>query len=284
VLVGVTGSGENTDALRFAVEEARRRGCGITLVHAVSPVLPPPPPSILVTDDTWAATGEAIVDGVRRELDELLAGLPAGQEPPVTGVARLGSPGTVFGELGADACLVVMQRRSRSRLSRVVSGSAMAAVASQARCPVVSVPATTAEREPTGMVCAGVHGDGGPVPVLEAAFAEASARQCALRLLHGWRLDTAYDDILARTAEWTARDEAAITTAASDLAAKYPEVQLHVDVRHDWPAAVLAEAGEAADLLVVGRHAGLAHLPHRLGSLARTALAHATCPVMVVPV
>jgi nucleotide-binding universal stress UspA family protein len=120
--------------------------------------------------------------------------------------------------------------------------------------------------------------------VLEAAFAEASVRSSALRLVHGWRLAPAYDDLFPDVAAWTARDEAAIMAAASDLAAKYPDVPLHVDVRHDWPADTLVRAGNDSDLLVVGRHDGLRVLPHRLGSLARTATAHASCPVMVVPV
>jgi nucleotide-binding universal stress UspA family protein len=83
---------------------------------------------------------------------------------------------------------------------------------------------------------------------------------------------------------WTARDKSAITAATSDLATKYPDVRLRIEVRHDWPADVLAHAGRGADLLVVGRHAGLPLLPHRLGSLARAAATHAPCPVMVVPV
>jgi nucleotide-binding universal stress UspA family protein len=284
VLVGVTGSGENTDALRFAVGAARTRGCGVTLVHAVHPVLMPPPPSVLITDDTWTSVGRTIVEKVRPEVDRLLEELPAGAEVPVSTVVRQGGPGLVLGDLSKDACLVVLQRRDLSRLHRVVSGSAVAAVAAHARCPVVSVPSGAGDREPTGLVTAGVHGDGGPPEVLEAAFAEASARSCGLRLLHGWRLEQAYDHILSDVPAWTARDEATITVAARDLAAKYPEVQLHIDVRHDWPADVLAHAGAASDLLVVGRHSGLPLMPHRLGSLARTAVAHAPCPVMVVPV
>jgi nucleotide-binding universal stress UspA family protein len=284
VLVGVTGSGENTDALRFAVEAARTHRCGITVVHAVNPMLAPPPPSVLITADTWTSVGQTIVDDARRELESLLAELPSDVDVPVATVVRHGPPGSVLGDLSKDAHLVVMQRRDVSRLRRLVSGSAVAAVAAHAHCPVVSVPAGRGTAERHGLVTAGVHGDGGPVAVLEAAFAEAAARSCSLRLLHGWRLEPAYDDILSDVTAWTARDEAAIRAAASDLAAKYPDVPLHVDVRHDWPADVLAHAGTGNDLLVVGRHSGLPILPHRLGALARTAVAHATCPVMVVPV
>jgi nucleotide-binding universal stress UspA family protein len=214
----------------------------------------------------------------------MLETLPGDVDVPVTTLVQQGGPGQVLGELSKEECLVVMQRRDRSRLHRLVSGSAVSAVAAHAHCPVVSVPAGQSDRPATGVVTAGVHSDGGPAEVLEAAFVEASARSSSLRLLHGWRLEPAYDDLVSDADAWTARDEASITSAASDLAAKYPEVQLHLDVRHDWPADVLAQAANDSDLLVVGRHDGLRILPHRLGSVARTAIAHATCPVMVVPV
>jgi len=279
VLVGVTGEGENTNALRFAVDEARNAGCGVTLVHAVNPMLPPPPPSVMVTDDTWGSVGVNIVRAAHGEL----AGMVGEDDLPVATVVRHGDPGSVFAALSDEARLIVLQHRDMSRMHRVVSGSTVTAVAAHAHCPVVSVPATSIDPPDTGVVTAGVRGDGGPGPVLETAFSEAASRGWALRLLHGWRLPMAYDDLLADDEHWLRQDEAAINAAAADLRSKYPDVEVRVEVRHDWPADVLAGAATDSHLLVVGRHDGLPVLPVRLGSLARTAIAHARCPVMVVP-
>ncbi len=260
------------------------RGCGVTLVHSVHPPLPPPPPSILMTDEDWTAVGATIVSGVHQELEGLLDETTAPDEIPVATVVRHGPPGPVLGEMSEDACLVVLQHRSMTRLRRIVSGSTVASVAAHAHCPVVSVPAVPADRQPTGAVCAAVLGDGGPTQVLEAAFAEASARGATLTLLHGWRLESGYDDMVTDRSAWSRRDEAAIAAGAAELVTKYPEVPMRIDVRHEWPAELLAHAGLSADLLVVGRHGGLPGLPHRLGSLARTAVSHSMCPVVVVPV
>jgi nucleotide-binding universal stress UspA family protein len=120
--------------------------------------------------------------------------------------------------------------------------------------------------------------------VLETAFTEAAARGSSLRVLHAWRLATEYDDILADDPRWVAEVEADINTATEDFRAKFADVTVHVDVRHELTADALVEAACGSDLLVIGRHSGLPLLPTRVGSLARSVAAHAPCPVMIVPV
>lgn len=279
VLVGVTGEGENTDALRFAISEARTLGVGLLLVHAAGSQLPPPPPSILITESTWSEVGTLVVDAVRDELESLLED----EDLPVGTVVRHGEPRRVFAEMSEDASMVVLQHRDLSRLHRIVTGSTVAAVATRAHCPVVSVPPARREGSGAGVISVGVHADGGPSAVVETAFATAALHRSSLRLVHAWRLATAYDDLLGDADRWTAQHEATITAAAAELRAKYPDVAVHVHIRHDWPGDVLVSASQDSDLLVVGRHDGVPAKPARLGSLARALVAHADCPVMVVP-
>jgi len=279
ILVGVTGQGENTDALSFAISEARTLGCGLTLVHAVHPLLPPPPPSILMTDDTWSDVGRSIIDEVHQEVVRLLGETPL----PVATVLQHGDPGRVFAELSTEARMVVLQRRDLSRVHRIVTGSTVASVATHAHCPVVSVPARGDSGRAPGVITVGVRGDGGPREVLEAGFAEASARGCRLAVVHAWRLEAAYDDILADEARWKAQDEAHIVPAIDDLRTKYPDVVVRIDVRHHWPADALVHAAKGSEMVIIGRHDGLSVLPGRLGHLTRAVIAHARCPVMVVP-
>jgi nucleotide-binding universal stress UspA family protein len=274
VIVGVTGSHENTDALQYAIAEARQSNRGITLVHAVTPVLPPPPMGVLITDDAWLELGEGIVARARDEMEQL------GDLPSVATVVREGHPAVVFCELSKGAAKVVLQHQDLSRLHRIVTGSTVASVAAHAHCPVVSVPAGFSTRTPTGTIAVGVRGDGGPRQVLEAAFAEAAARGSSLRVAHGWKVPAAYDDLRA---QWSAEDDAHITSAMTDLRERHPDVDVRVDVHNEWPPEVLADVANSSDLLVVGRHSGMSMLPPRLGSLARAAVAHATCPVMIVP-
>lgn len=280
ILVGVTGAGENTDALNFALSQARTLGVGITLVHALHPTLPPPPPSVLITGDDWRDLGGRILAEAREELEQLLDG----ESLSVSKVVRHGHPGAVFADLSKDASMIVLQHRDLSRLHRIVTGSTVASVASHAHCPVVSVSPGRGDRSVTTRITAGLHGDGGPREVLEAAFATASNQRCSLRLIHAWHLARAYDDVVTDHAGWIADDKARITAEATEVATKYPKVTVEIDVRHDWPVDVLINAAEKADLLVVGRHGGLTLTPPRLGSITRTVVAHAASPVMIVPV
>ncbi len=281
ILVGVTGAGENTAALRFALEEARTSRLGVTLVHAVNPSVPPPPPTVLITDDTWLDVGADIVEGVRREAQCLLRE-EGGRPVTVTTLVQAGSASATMSELSRRSDLIVLQHRDLSRVHRLVTGSTVASVAAHARCPVVSVPAA-ASRAAHGVVTAGVEQDGSPREVLEAAFARASAHGAALRLIYAWRMASAYDEIFAEEARWNRESEALVHAAAAELQDKYPEVPVSVEVRHDAPADALADAAVTSDLLVVGRHSGHLGLPARLGFLARAMVTHAQCPVLVVP-
>ena len=61
-------------------------------------------------------------------------------------------------------------------------------------------------------------------------------------------------------------------------------VDVEVEVRHQWPADVLVDDSRNASLVVIGRRGVHGWVPEHLGSLARTVLRAARCPVMVVPV
>lgn len=274
ILVGVTGKGENTAALKFAARQAAAQHAGVTLVHAVPPVLP----SMFVTDDSWEYLARTVVADVEEEFRAM-----TGDTIPVDTVGVEGSPGQVFRDSSKDASLVVLQHRDTSRLYRITTGSTLNAVATHAHCPVVSVPAAAATAE-RGVVTAGVHEDGGPGEVLEEAFAQASLYGRSLRVVHAYRLPAAYDDLLMHDARWRNEAHAALTAAVDALRARHPDVDVEVGIRHDWPADVLAERARGSDLLVVGRHGKHRLAPTRLGKLTRSLLSHAECPVMVVPI
>ena len=58
---------------------------------------------------------------------------------------------------------------------------------------------------------------------------------------------------------------------------------VHRHVREGHPAAVLVDAAESADLLVVGSRGPGGFAGLLLGSVSRHVVAHAACPVVVVP-
>jgi nucleotide-binding universal stress UspA family protein len=278
IVVGVTGAGENDDALRYAADVAASTGRTVTLVHVSSPVLPPVPTSTRLPREAWDERGADVVEAVRADFVRI-----AGDAVPVHVAVEVGEPGWVLGERSADASLVVLQHRGLNNLARIFTGSTVATAAGQAQCPVVSVPAGRTPRE-NGLLVVGVLEDGGPREVVEAAAHEADRRHAGLRLLHAWRLAPDYDDLLVNDEKWVALLQRSVRTQAGELAVKYPEVPMDVEVRHHWPADALVAASKEADLLVIGRHQGRRLVPPRLGGTGRAVVQHAECPVMIVPV
>jgi nucleotide-binding universal stress UspA family protein len=281
VLVGVTGPGENTAALRYAVGEARSHRRPLLLVHAIHEAFPPPPPTMLVEPVPWQQVGNAVMAEVRDELEDLLENGAL----DVSTEVRSGPGGGVLVELSEHASVVVLQHRARSRLRRLFTGSTVIAAAADSRCPVVSVPAVWEPRTRTGRVVVGVHEDGMPEPVLAAAFAEAAAHGSSVHLVHAWEIEGAYTDLVSPPAEgWETTVRDAMDAAVRPFAEEHPSVTVELEVRRAWPAEALLDLADGADLLVVGRHGSWRHLPHRIGSIARTLVSEAPCPVMVVPV
>ena len=281
IVVGVTGPERERAALRYAAECARRDGAEVVLVHAVHPPYPAPPPSVLLTLDATSDVGPWVVQEVSREFKELTAGAVE-----FRAIWREGPPARVLAELSHDARLVVVQHRHPHGLGRLFTGSTVNGLAAHAACPVVSVPPDWTPGSAPNEVVVGVHEEGGPRQVLEAAFAWAAAIGASLRVVHAWRLDAVYDDIITRrvTAEWREEEKSLLREAVADLGQHHPDVRVELEVRHQWPSDVLVDDSQAAALGVVGRHGPRPWGPHHLGSIARTVLRESRSPVMVVPI
>jgi nucleotide-binding universal stress UspA family protein len=281
VLVGVTVAGENTAALRFAAEEAEREGRPVTLAHAVHQVMPPPPPTMLLTFQTLEEVGQRLVRDVADEFAPLNRG-----GVPVSTVVHRGHPVNVLVDLSRGGRMVVLQRRSLSKLHRVFTGSTVIGTSAHAHCPVVSVPESWTPPRSAGPVTVGVHEDGTSDAVLEAGFAEAASRDAPLHVFHAWRLADVYADLAPPPHDdaWTAQAEEALADQVAPFRLRYPQVAVATELRYQWPTDALIELSATSGLLVIGRHSTFAPLLQRIGSTARTAIGHAACPVMVVPV
>ena len=284
IVVGITGQEENSASLHWASEEARRTGRRITLVHVVTPILPPPPPSAMLASASPAPDlGRRTLVEVELELADVTRG-----EVPCDSMLVEGHPARVLVDASKNADLVVTGHRPRHGRGRIRTSSTAISVAAHAHCPAVTLPDAwqpgPAGQAP-GWVTVGVHETGAPPAVLEAAFRSASLRGAPLRLVHAWRVDSAYDDIIRRRveADWADRIEAEMMRAAEPVMTRYPEVKVDAVALHQWPADALADLAPTSDLLVVGRHGSRSWLPQRIGSIARTAIATAACPVLVVP-
>lgn len=280
VVVGVTGKSDNSAALAYAVREAKASKRPLHLLTVVQDVLPVPSPGLMAEPLPWEDIGK----GVLAEVEEELTGHDIADLEVHRSVLP-GPPNTVLTDASEKAGLIVLQHRSLSRLHRLFTGSTVVAVAANAACPVVSVPHEWTPGDRSRRVVVGVHEDGAPSDLLMAAFDAAAAHGWSVHLVHAWWLDPLYADwAQATTPALVDEVRAAVQQAVAPFAQSHPGVQVEIEVRNEPPADVLRALAEDSDLMVVGRHGSRFPLPHRIGSIARTLVSSAPCPVMVVPV
>jgi len=280
VVVGVDGSEQSDRAVHYAAEEARRRGVGMTLVHAVHETAPMAAMLPLYSVESFAEVGRRIVGDAER----LALGLQPDVEigTSVKGGSRVG----VLVDAGEHASLIVIGHRSRSLTGRVLTSSTTTGVAARAHCPVVSVPDTWVPGAQHGRVVVGVDESGASHDALDLAFREARSRGARLVVMHAWRLPTAYDDIsYSRVAveEWMGEAREEMEKTLAPFRDAYKDVEVEIDLRHEYAGPALAESTEGADLLVVGRRGHGAPMGVYLGSLARMLIREGKCPVEIAP-
>lgn len=280
VVVGVDGTDQSTRALRYAVREAQRHDCGIHIVHAVHETAPVAPMLPLVSMETFDEVGRRIVTDAARYVHGIDPSVPV-----ETSVLH-GTRTRVVADVGENARMIVLGHRDRALLGRVLTSSTTTGVGARAHCPVVSVPSTWVDGQVHGRVVVGVDGSAASKDALGLAFSAAAERGASLTVLHAWKLPSAYDDIIASRVmvdEWRRTGQTEMEQTVAPWREIYPEVDVEIDLRHQYPAPALVGATEGADLVVVGRRGHGAPLGLYLGSVARTLIREARCPVEIAP-
>jgi nucleotide-binding universal stress UspA family protein len=277
-IVVAVGSDGCDAAVAFAVAEARRIRRPLHLVH------------VLERPAAYSYVGNAgLLEAARATLDEAVAKAEDLAGHDVTVTAELVDNGWIVDELVRHtdgASMLVLQHRSLGRVNRVMVGSKVQSVAGRARVPVISVPQGWAPGEPVGVVTAAVQDATEAPDLLRAGFVEAEARGARLVVLHAWWLYSGYDVVVVDDAmrdEFTSRFRQELDPVLAPLRSEFPGVDVEVLVRHAPRAESVLDAAEVSDLLVLGRRHHLLPLGSHLGPVARAALGHASCPVLVTP-
>ncbi|MFB7462322.1 universal stress protein [Streptomyces sp. NPDC056224] len=275
IVVGIDPARDWRMALAWAVDEARRRRCGLRLVAAVPP-----------TRDRHAdGTSHGIA--LHQAASEALGAAAAWsleRHPEVEPAVDLvdGLPAQAIGRLSGQARMIVLGSRHLSRSSEFFSaGSLVVPVTAQARCPVVVVgDAEHVTQQPPYLVV-GIDGSESSKAALALAFEEADLRGAKLRAVSVWQapLFLLHDEEEALQAQ---RRMLAETTAG--WTQKYPDVAVTHEVPIGHPVEELAGAAEHALAVVVGRRGRGGYTGMRLGSVVHGLLHRAHCPVITVPV
>ena len=169
-------------------------------------------------------------------------------------------------------------------MDRVWTGATVAGAVSRAACPVVVVPASWEPSAPRGRVVAGLKSPHHAAELLATAFALAGELGAELEVLHAWKLQGVYDEMIASSIEeehTNARELDELEPLLGGLRLAYPRVRAYVRVVHRRPAGALIGASGRADRLVISKPDHGARM-HHLGRTARAVLREAQCPVEVV--
>ena len=136
IVVGVDGSANAQQALRWALAEARRRRASIDVVHAWHlPLLGTYPYSVPMSDpDDYEAGARHVLDTALDQED--LTGLAA----PVGRIMACASPSSTILTAAKDADLVVVGSRGLGGFAGLLLGSVSHQVVHHAPCSVVVVP------------------------------------------------------------------------------------------------------------------------------------------------
>ena len=174
-------------------------------------------------------------------------------------------------------------------MRRVASGSKTSVVAARAACPVAVVRREgELEGTRTGVVVA-VDEAGHGQHAVEVGFQEASLRQTTLTAVHVWPLGEplmsyGYIPIMPEEVEDHRRGASALLAeAVAGYATTYPDVAVIQQLIEGPVVDGLVDVSKTSQLLVMSRHGQARVGSLALGSVARSCLAHAQCPLVVTP-
>lgn len=279
IVVGVDGGPSSAGALRYAVEEARRTGAELHLVH-VSPAYAPMVPMMPAMPTEIVRTGKAILDRAFGEASRLAPDLR------VTGTRYTGPRITELVTSAKGARLLVVGHETRSGLERLLGGGTTASVAAHASVPVVVVPSDWEAPGPAGPVVVGFKSPAHAEELLGHAFHLAEATGSPIEVVHAWKLPDEYIDLIedrSYSDHWLKRGNEMVEKHLVPWRRDYPDTQVSIRVLHDDPARALVGASRDASLVVLVRRPPSRVLGSHLGGVGRAVLRAAVCPVEVVP-
>ena len=266
VIVGVDAAGGSLHAVRWAAQEAARRGAPLRLFHAC--VVDP-------THDESEFRFEHVNRPTRHAAEIARAAVP-GLEVEIQ--VRLGLAVDLLLAESATTPLIVLGSHGLGGLRGALIGSVALRVAAGARCPVVVFRGHADPRDP---VVVGVDSSPASEEALHFAVDAAAARDVPLIVAHAGRQRT--PGIEPSFADQRAEDHRELEELVAGLAGKHPDLDITTRVVKDRePSRVLMAVAPDAQLIVVGSRGRGPVAGAVLGSTGNDLLAHATCPVAVV--
>jgi nucleotide-binding universal stress UspA family protein len=276
IVVGVDGSDTSFEALQWAIHEARRRHAELRIV-ACAPLPPRDVDPDSAQDDAAAVLAEAAA--LIASIDGHLVS---------HGVTPMCSP--VAGIIGAAerGDVIVVGATGHTGFLGGLLGSVAAGVTHRSRVPVVVVPAKApcAAGDAMRKIVVGVDGSPEATHALAWAYDEAEASRAELDVVHSWLYPYPVSDESPREVRQPMQADAQRELQLSMDTLSARRERGSVDVRshlyEDSAVDALLREGDDADLIVVGCRGRGGLRARLLGSVSRTIVQHAPCPVAVI--
>jgi nucleotide-binding universal stress UspA family protein len=274
VAVAVDGSEESLAAVEWAAMTARLhdRPLLIAAVPAAVPRIYGAGVSGPMVTSARCGMAARALDAAIRRADATVPGLD------IRTALLSGPPPFAVAAAGQDASMLVTGARGAGGFTAMTLGSVSRYAATHAACPVVVVRAVRA-----GMcreVVVGIQDAEQSSDALAFALEEARARGAELTVVHAW--SWLHDDDPGHpAADALARAAADLADALEPWCDKYPGVPIRSELVRGHPAWVLASYSARAQLVVLGRSAGLNG--RDLTSIQLTTIGHARGPIAIVP-
>ena len=287
IIVGADGSEPSFQALRWAVHEARRHRAE---VQVVSCYLVPGyagfdgtaiyPSSIDVEALQEAAT--AVVQRAAKVVEAIDPALV------VEGATPMSSPVVGITDVAMVGDEIVVGATGHSGLAAGLLGSVAAGVTHRAHVPVIVVPAKSSVEFGDSMkkIVVGVDGSQESLLALDWAYNAALLSGAELTVVHSWLYPYPVTELspreVRRPMEADAENE--LQSSLDSLGTRLTDgsVVIHRELREDSAVDALLKEGDGADLVVVGSRGRGGFRARLLGSVSRTLVQHASCPVAVI--
>jgi nucleotide-binding universal stress UspA family protein len=255
--------------LRFAIDEARRSGLELEVVHCagygnrIGRVIDQ------IYFENWLEAAEHVLDGARavvsRELD-----------PPTARYRMSGhAPIDELLQVSTEAAEIVVGSDRTSWFAGRLSPAVSRTLAFTASCPVVVVPERRSAPLLGHGVVVGIEGTRPEEHVLRYAFERAEHMGHELHVVHALPVHSWVGEAEAH--------EAAVSEALAGWSEKFPDVSVVRRFVQGEPTAVCTRATMSAELVVIGQPHG-DRIPFGLDKpMTHALLERANGPVAVVP-
>ncbi|MGZ5366716.1 MAG: universal stress protein [Aeromicrobium sp.] len=295
IIVGISEEGQSEGALRFAVDEAVRQRCRLTVVHALQPATIPPPagdPLIgygsqerthVFADEEKSTEAHRLVTDVARRARAMGNGRVA-----VDTDVPVGHRVHAIIEAAENARLIVLQHRDLPTFERIFARSTSTRVSAKAHCPVVTVPPVWDPNLHHNRITVAIDDIENSADILRVAFEDAARRLARIDIVHASRyMGSEVDIIESRDSEdemQTRRIDSFDQLLAS-WRKEFPRVAVEQHLVRQSTVDALLEHSRESDLLILGRfkRSFPIPLPLPLGSIARAMVSGAHCPIEIVP-